>query len=525
MTVHVLPDERALLLETSDPSILPRLPAAFQLQPGLLGMPHDLDSVIRLASMGVKAPSPIENYYDWPRERTLVPDPFAHQRETAGFMLSHPHGYVLNDIGTGKTLASLWAADYLMSLRPRVHPLRCCVIAPLSTLERVWGDALFIHLKHRKFEILHGSSERRRKRLANPADFYVINHDGVQVLAKELLARPDIDIWIIDELTFYRNKQTGAWKVLESILYPTRGLPKTWVWGMTGKPIPQSPENAYGQCKLVTPASVPKFFTQWRNLVMDHQSTYIWTPRPESVSIVHKAMQPAIRFKRDECMDLPPEIHTTLDVTLSAEQTKHYKAVMKELSTEVAGGRINAVNEGVKLSKLLQIACGTVYDVNGVPREMDAGNRIETLMELIECVDEKVIVFVPFTAVTASIARVLNKYWNFAIVTGQTPIKERNEIFGRFQQPDSDVDIIAHPECMSHGLTLTEASTIIWFAPIDSNETYEQANGRITRSGQKYTANIIHLAGSAVERRAYRRLRERQKLQGMLLEMYESGEL
>ena len=459
--------------------------------------------------------------YAWPRDHSLIPVPFAHQRETTLFMACNPHSYVLNDIGTGKTMSALWAADLLMELGVARSAL---VIAPLSTLERVWGDALFIHFRHRTFNVLHGSAERRRKLLAQPRSFYIINHDGVETIKKELLARDDIDIIIVDELAVYRNRKTGKWKALDSIVYGSRGGPKPWVWGMTGTPIPNSPEDAYGQCKLVTPASVPQFFTQWRNLVMDHQSTYVWTPRREALTIVHKAMQPAIRFSRDECLDLPPEIHTTLDVQMSSDHTRHYKALMKELYTEVQGGRITAINEGVKLSKLLQIACGVVYDVDGVPREIDCGNRVETLMELIDAIGEKVIVFVPFTAVTGMLARELNKHWNFAVVTGETPINERNRIFAEFQDPTKDIDIIAHPGCMSHGLTLTEASTIVWFAPVDSNDTYQQANGRITRAGQKYTANIIHLAGSAVERRAYKRLEQRQQLQGVLLSMVEAGE-
>lgn len=520
MTIHVVESERALLMETTDPVVLQSLPSAFQLEPGLIGMPHDLDTCIRLTAMGFAAPSPITTQYHWPRERTLIPQPFSHQVATAGFMTVRPHGYVLNDIGTGKTLSAAWAADYLMAIGAAQ---RCLIIAPLSTLERVWGDALFVHFTHRTFAVLHGSAERRKKLLAQPKDFYIVNHDGVGVIQRELNARPDIDIVIIDELAVYRNKGTGKWKVIESFLYPTKGTPKPWVWGLTGTPIPNSPEDAYGQCRLITPPTVPKFFTQWRSMVMDHQSTYVWTPRPEATGIVYKVMQPAIRFKRDECLDLPDVIHTTLDVTLSADQTKHYKAVMKELYTEVEGGKITAMNEGIKLSKLLQIGCGVVYDTDGKPREIDAGNRIETLMELIDCIGEKVIVFVPFTAVTGMLARALNKHWNFAVVTGDTPVKERNQIFGDFQS-DKDVDIIAHPGCMSHGLTLTEASTIIWFAPIDSNDTYQQANGRITRAGQRYVANIIHLSGSAVERKMYKRLEQRQNTQGLLLEMVERGE-
>ena len=459
--------------------------------------------------------------YTWPRARKFIPEPFAHQKVTTAFLAMNPRAYCLNDIGTGKTMSALWAADLLMEIGA-VH--RALIVAPLSTLERVWGDALFIHFPHRKFAILHGSAERRKKLLAEKKEFYILNHDGVGVIQKELMARPDIDLVIGDEWAVYRNKQTAKWKAIDRVLYPTPATARPWVWGLTGRPIPNAPTDAYGQCVLVTPTTVPKFFSQFRNMCMEHQSTYVWTPRPEALDIVYKAMRPAIRFKRDECLDLPGEIHQTRDVELSSDQSRHYKEIMRELYTEVQGGRVTAMNEGVKLSKLLQIACGVVYDSGGTPREIDAGNRIEVLMELIEQIDEKVIIFVPFTAVTGMLSRELNKHWEFAIVTGDTPISERNQIFRDFQDPTKRVDIIAHPGCMSHGLTLTEASTIIWYAPISSNDTYAQANGRITRPGQRFTANIIHLAGSAVERKMYKRLQDRESVQGLLLEMVERNE-
>jgi SNF2 family DNA or RNA helicase len=120
--------------------------------------------------------------------------------------------------------------------------------------------------------------------------------------------------------------------------------------------------------------------------------------------------------------------------------------------------------------------------------------------------------------------REIVKHWSCAVVYGEVPRKERDQIFGDFQaKPDPSV-LVAHPQCMAHALTLTEASTIIWYAPIDSNKDYEQANGRITRAGQKYVANIINLAGSAIERKMYKRLEARQSTQGVLMEMVEKGE-
>lgn len=523
MNYEVFPEERALVIETDDPAVLAHVPSAFELAPGFVGMPHTVEEVTRLATyLKIDVPSPIEHYYDWPRERTVIPKPFAHQVSTAAFAVTHPHCFILNDIGTGKTLSAAWAADYLMSIGAAHCAL---VISPLSTLERVWGDALFMHFRHRTFKVLHGSAEKRRKLLAQPADFYIINHDGIVVLKDELAARPDIDLIIIDEIAVYRNKQTGKWKAIEALIYPSKGTPKPYVWGMTGAPIPNAPTDAYGQCRLVCPAAVPKYFTQFRAMVMDHQSTYIWTPRREATQIVYQAMRPAIRFNRDECLDLPPTTYQTRDVELSAEQKKHYKAISKELVTQVGEGRVTAVNEGVKLGKLLQIAGGCVYDVDGTPHDIDTGTRLETLMEVIEEAGGKILVFVPFTAMTNMLVRALNQYWETAIVTGETPVKERNEIFLRFEDEASALEIIvAHPGTMSHGLTLVAADTIVWWTALDSNDTYTQACGRITRPGQKRSTCIINLSGSAVERRVYKRLVDRQATQGALLEMVENKE-
>jgi Helicase conserved C-terminal domain/SNF2-related domain len=523
---HIFEQEKALVLETDDPTtILSRIPTAFPLQGNIIGMPHGVEEVARLALLGVQVDSPIQHYYSWPRDKTLIPQPFAHQIKTAAFAVSNPHCYILNDIGTGKSLTAAWVADYLMTCG-LVHS--ALIAAPLSTLERVWGDALFIHFTHRKFSVLHGSADRRRKLLAQPRDFYIINHDGVAVIQKELAARPDIDLIIIDEIAVYRNKQTGKWKVIESLIYPdpkSGRAPKPWVIGMTGTPTPNSPEDAYGECRLVTPMTVPKFFTMWRNLVMDHQSTYVWTPRAESTKIVQQAMRPAIRFKRDDCIDLPPTVYMTRDVELSADQTRHLKELMRELTTEVEGKRVTAVNEGVKMSKALQLAGGCVYDSEGVPHEIDTGSRLETLMEVIEEAGGKILCFVPFTAMTSMIARELNKHWETAIVTGDTPVKERNAVFSRFEDEKSPLEIIvAHPGTMSHGLTLVQASVVVWWTAIDSNDTYTQACGRITRPGQRRTTCVVNLSGSAVERKVYKRLVERQKIQGSLLEMVERGE-
>jgi len=74
---------------------------------------------------------------------------------------------------------------------------------------------------------------------------------------------------------------------------------------------------------------------------------------------------------------------------------------------------------------------------------------------------------------------------------------------------------------MAHGLTLTATHTIIWWAPVDSYEIYEQANGRITRPGQLFKQTIVHLVCSPIEKKIYQRLGRKEKMQGLILELLE----
>jgi len=92
------------------------------------------------------------------------------------------------------------------------------------------------------------------------------------------------------------------------------------------------------------------------------------------------------------------------------------------------------------------------------------------------------------------------------VVNGQVSASKRDVIFKDFQDSKDPHVLIAHPGTMAHGLTLTTASTIIWYGPVNSNETYVQANGRIERIGKNKTSNLIHIESTALEHKMYDRL-------------------
>lgn len=512
----VIEKAKALALKLNNPNrVLDVIPTAKHISvrgTDLVVAPHRLDEVRVLNNMGIKAPSPILHYYDWPGRFT----PFDHQKQTAAFLTLNKKGLVLNDIGTGKTQSALWAADYLIKTG---QVKKVLILSPLSTLERVWGDGIFLGFPHRNFTVLHGTADRRRKLLQQDVDFYIINHDGFSIIADD--AHGMFDLIIVDEAAVLRNPSTQRFKYFRKWM---NSNPETRLWLMTGTPTPNDPTDAWALAKLVDSRSCTQTFTAFRETVMMKIGQWKFVPRPESTDIVKEMLQPAVRYTRDECFDLPETIIQTRKVDLTPEQQRHYKAMLKDFITEMGKeGTISAVNEAVKVQKLVQIACGVAYGDDGQNIEIDASPRVKVVKEIIEEAGEKVIVFVPLTGTLHMLEKELSKHWTVGVVNGQVSSSKRDVIFKDFQDSKDPHVLIAHPGTMAHGLTLTTASTIIWYGPVNSNETYVQANGRIERIGKNKVSNVIHIEATDLEHKAYERLKNKQTLQGLLLDLIQEG--
>lgn len=515
-------DHRKILLNLNDPDrITGIVPGAVTREikgHKIVSVPHDQDTVRVLRNMGIAAPGPIRYYYDWPGRFT----PFVHQYETGEFASLNPRAYILNDMGTGKTVSVLWAFDYLRKIGLLDWVL---IISPLSTLERTWADEIFMNFPDMSCGVVYGSPQRRMRIAQDKYDAYVINHDGIK--DKAVLAhfanKPGRGLIIIDELATFRNASTDRWKHLNALVNGNKklGYPvKEWVWGLTGTPIPNEPTDAWAQCRLITPKTVPLYFGAFRDMVMNKITQYKWAAKKDALETVHRAMQPAIRFSREECIDLPPTTFLDRQVDMTPEQNKMYKEMLTQFKTEYENGQITAANEAVKQGKLLQICLGVAYTDNEdiiIPSKP----RLDEVMELMEQAKAKVIIFVPLTGALNLVAEHLRKVYRVSVVHGGVSKSARDQIFHDFMQPNGNDCIVAQPGTMSHGLTLVAADMIIWFAPINSSDTYQQANARIVRPGQTRTTMIARIQGSELERRMYSRLEKRESTQGALLGMFE----
>ena len=435
--------------------------------------------------------------YEWPRPPGFTP--FAHQKVTAEFLANQRKAFCFNEQGTGKTASVIWAVDYLMKLG---LVKRVLVICPLSIMKPSWQVDLFKFAIHRTVAIAHGSAKKRKEIVEAGAEFVIVNFDGVGIIKKQIMDG-GFDLIVVDEASAYKNAQTVRWKDLRDLARVVKGL-----WMLTGTPAAQSPVDAYGLAKLVNPSGVPMFFGQFRDKVMNKVSMYRWVPRPDASQTVHTILQPAIRFEKKQCLDLPPVTFTEREAPMTLQQKGFYKLLKSEMLIEAAGEEISAVNAAVKINKLLQIACGSIYTDNGEVVDFDVSNRLNVVQEVVDESSNKVLIFVPFTHSIEVLAKHLTKNGiTCDVINGEVSVNRRSDIVQRFQsQPDPKV-LIIQPMAASHGLTLTAADTIIWYAPCTSVETYLQANARIDRPGQVNPMTIVHITGSQVETRMYSLLR------------------
>jgi SNF2 family DNA or RNA helicase len=481
----------------------------------LLLFPNNHDEAKLARNLGVPVPAPILTRYDW-----MGQTPWDIQRTTAALLTESERAYVLSTMGCGKTRAALFASDYLLRCAGFTRVL---IAAPLSTLSPVWEAELFRVMPQRRVRVLHGDRAKRLRLLAEDADFYVINHHGLHMLQKELAAK-GFDIIVIDELAVFRNKSTRLWKSAAAVI---AGPSTQYVWGLTGAPTPTAPTDAWAQIRLLTPARTTRTMSQFQDQTMRKVSDFKWVPRTDANDTVFKAMQPSVRFTRDDVMELPETTYVDRDVKPEPEAAKAYKMLFDKMRHITQSGQsITAANEGVLQNKLLQVACGFIYTDDRKVYALPNQSRLDVLEEVTEETDRKIIVFVPYIHALHGIAAHLTKNkHSVAVVYGATPRHARDKIFQAFQEAPDPRIIVAHPQTMAHGLTLTAANTIIWYGPTQSLEIYEQANARITRPGQTSKTLIVHLAGTTVEKMTYTRLRQRARMQGMLLDLFKNQEL
>ncbi len=510
----------SLVLRTDDPLALRDLLPRSKTLPHPefnFAVHHTLEATKVLRNLGYQVPAPIRHQYAWPGRYV----PYEHQILMAEFLTLHRRCFNLSEMGTMKTNASLWAADWLMRTG-RVR--KALIVSPLSTLESVWRDDIFDTLPHRTAAILHGSREKRLSYLGKEADFYILNHDGLKIaeLLQAIQKRPDIDLVIVDEAGMFRNPQAGKYKALSKLV---TSRPDMRLWLMTGTPCPNAPTDAWALAKLVSPERVPKYAGAFKAKTMYKVSNFRWVPRNDAFTVAYEAMQPAIRFRKRDCISLPPVVTVPHQAGITKEQAAALKQLKDHMVTQATNGiKVTAANAADQINKMRQVLCGALKDpATGQYHALPHAPRVKTLLDAIESANAKVIVVVPFKGIIRLLEQEVTAAGHTcAIVNGDVPMGKRSEIFKAFKTQTDPHVLLCHPAVMAHGLNLTEADTLIFYAPIYSNDEVEQVNERFNRAGQKRSMTIVRIAAHPMEWAIYKMTDGRKEAQNSILELYEN---
>lgn len=508
---------KSLVLKVDDPlffrGLLPTRSRVLNHPDVNLAVHHTLDTTKMLRNLGINAPSPMSSQYKFPGKY----QPYDHQKVMADVMVMHDKVFNLSEMGTMKTAPELWTVDYLMNLG---KVKRALIVCPLSIMHEVWRQGIFDTLMHRTCGYVHGSVDKRLQVLNQEVDFYILNHDGLAIprVAEEIRRRKDINLIVVDEAGDFRNSDTDKYRFLQWIMETKKRLHL-----MTGTPCPNQPTDAWALARLIDPSKVPKWFGSFQRQTMVKINEHKWVPLKEGKRIAFEAMQPAVRFKKKDCVTLPPVTVQRRQTFMTPAQKKEFESMRQDMIMQTQRGvQINAVNAADKIGKLRQILCGCVKDKAGNYNVIDHSIRFKDLCTTIDQAAAKVIVIVPFKGIIQSLATELKQAgYNPGVLNGDVSPTARSKVITEFKHGAID-PLLCHPKVMAHGLNLTEADMVIFYGPIYSNDQYEQVVERNNRMGQTRAMTIVRLGAHPIEWSIYGMVDGKRLNQKSILDLYDS---
>ena len=422
--------------------------------------------------------------------------PYAHQSKTTDFILSHPRCLITSDPGTGKTRAVLDAITKL--------PGKTLVLAPLSILEAAWVDDIKKFQPNIKFGVAY--AKNRKKIFTDTSHEMVItNFEAVNFLHKNTQFLNGFTTLVIDEFTAFKNKDSQRSKHLRNFISLF-----TYRIAMSGTPNSNSILDLWHPVLLVDDGDhLGQRFYSYRNQVCTPKFNGFaneWVDKPGiEQAVAARLSDITIRYKLEDCIDLPENIVRTVRTNLSPEVQRMYNDFSKDSVLYTKMGTINAVHAGARVKKLLQIISGGVYDEDGLVQYLHQ-ERYDIVMDLISERKHSIVAFNWRHERDALIDLATKQKISYEVIDGSVPAEKRKDMVQRFQAGQIRV-LFCHPQSAGHGLTLTKATTAIWCSPTYNAEHFQQFNRRIHRASQtQKTETILIAARKTWEEEVYKKL-------------------
>jgi len=432
---------------------------------------------------------------------------YSHQEDAIQFAI-HNGGKcaIFHEPGLGKTRTALEIYRCFKRNNPK---LKLFVVCPLSLVHFAWGEDI-----HKFTNFTYAPFKEIKDKLP---DIVVINYEGL--ISKKYL--PQIMRMIIqhdfmcvaDESSRAKNSKSVTTKTLLRLAeyFKYRII-------ASGTPMPNSELELWGQINFIQPFILHSSFYAFRNIyfhlerngrVMEMSGQHMsreamrdilsrgwkYTITPEKRKKLMDEIKPLSHWvRKEEALDLPEKIDQVREVVLNVKERKAYNEMKHDLIVEIRGKEITAQVTLAKLMKLRQAISGFFYDEDGKVLEIGYSSKLKELMCVVEELGKQsMIIWGNFRHEIRVIEKQLkDKYGYGSVVTAYSQTKDLDNSINKFKSKKSQF-LIANPQSIGHGVTLTNCSTQIFYSLSYSYEQYTQARDRIHRISQKKSCLYIHL--------------------------------
>jgi len=452
--------------------------------------------------------------------------PYAHQTTALEKSWNKKVFAYFMEMGTGKTKVAI---DNIAMLYDNGKINGVLIIAPKGVYKNWYSQEIPIHLVdhiHPKTVLWQAMINQKQQKLldtlfetGNDLHILIMNVEafstkkGVDFAARFLNSHNTY--MAIDESTTIKNPGAKRTKNIVNL-----GKYAKYRRILTGSPVTKSPLDLYKQCEFLD------------EYLLDHSSYYTFRTRyavmrkahfnGRSVEIVvgyknlgelsDKIKPFSYRVLKDDCLDLPKKTFMKRIITLTAEQEKVYKQMKEMALAQLNGKLLTTANALTQLMRLHQITCGH-FKANDGSIQIVKNNRLSELMDLLDEVEGKAVIWAHYQYDVQTIIEAIKKeYGDDSVVDyyGKTPNDERQDNIKKFQEDPRYRFLVGTPSTGGYGITLTAASTMIYYSNGYDLEKRQQSEARIDRIGQEKPMTYVDIiCEDTVDERIVKALRKK----------------
>jgi len=437
------------------------------------------------------------------------PPPFKHQKICFNFLKRNEAALFL-EMGTGKTRIVIDALSYRIEKKQIKKFLYVCPISLIDNTLEEFGK--FSPIKDLDIVSVTGNGKHKRRILSDESHTgYIINYESLRPLINYLL-KYNFDCIVCDESSRIKNPFAKRSKALHIL-----GQRAKYKYIMTGTPITETPIDIFSQYKFLDPTIYGDSFYGFKAqyAIMGGYENHEVVGYKNLEELNKKMYSIAIRFTKEDCLDLPEKVYETRKFELSKEEAALYKEMKDNLIIELKNGdKITATILLTKMLRLSQITSGFLKNEEGKEIDIKKASKLNGLSELIEDIPDKkkIVIWCRFRHEIFAIQKLLSsKGISFVSFFGDTPQSERQAHIKEFYNKARV--FIGNPQTGGLGINLTCANYVIFYSNDYSLNQRLQAEDRTHRIGQKSKVTYVDLlAKGTIDEVIYKLLRDKKEL-------------